>query len=53
MLIPKLNQSKLKELAWSLDVKEGAYNDETKQLQENARKRIEEENKKNPYHLQF
>ncbi len=50
--IPKLNQSRLKELAWSLDIKEGAYNDETKQLQENARKRMEED-KKNPFHLQF
>ena len=51
--VPKLNQSKLKDLAWSLDVHESAYSNETKTLQENARIRMEEERKKNPFHLEF
>lgn len=51
--VPKLNQSKLKDLSWSLDVHESAYANETKALQENARKRIEQEKKENPFHLQF
>ncbi len=52
IIIPKINESKLKELTWSLDINEGAYAKETKELQNNAKERMSKE-KKNPLGLEF